>query len=92
MNKMLFLIEFYTNHPEGVKRGVILDHEHGWDINFAWVYADDKAAAKALLEANQGLRFDCVITCEQQAQIVPLYGNFRVNTPDANLFILGNAA
>lgn len=77
--KTLFLIEFYTNHPK---------HGSGWEINFAWVFAPDKAAAKAKLQTQQGKRFDCVITCEQQAEIVPLSGSFRVNTPDANLFIL----
>lgn len=75
----LFLIEFYTNGPDG---------EGGWDINFAWVYAPDKASAIVKLSEQQGTRFDCVITCERQSSITPLAGDFRVNTPDANLFIL----
>ena len=77
--KNLYLIEFYTNSATGVS---------GWEINFAWVRAESKAAAKAKLQLNQGPRFDCVITSEEQAEIVPLAGDFRVNTPDANLFIL----
>jgi hypothetical protein len=79
MKTLLFLIEFYTNSPKGVA---------GWDINFAWVFAPDANKAKAKLKSKQGKRFDCVIGCNEQAKIVPLAGDFRVNTPDANLFIL----
>lgn len=75
----LFLIEFYTTGPNG---------ETGWDINHAWVYASDRQHAIRRLEANQGKRFDAVITCNQQIDIFPLAGSFRVNTPDANLFII----
>lgn len=77
--KNLYLIEFYTNSKTGVS---------GWEINFAWVFAISKAKAREKLAAQQGSRFDEVITCEQQASITPLSGQFRVNTPDANLFIL----
>lgn len=75
----LFLIEFYTTDPR--------TGESGWDINFAWVFATDKHAARLLLADRQGKRFGEVITCEQQSSITPLAGEFRVNTPDANLFI-----
>lgn len=75
----LYLIEFYTKHPT--------TGEGGWAIHFAWVYAVNKAEAKQKLKANRR-RFDEVITCEQQASIVPLAGDFKVNTPDANLFII----
>lgn len=78
--KNLYLIEFYTNN---LKTG-----ESGWEINFAWVFAISRAQAETRLATNQGSRFDCVITCEQQASIFPLAGQFRVNTPDANLFII----
>lgn len=78
--KNLYLIEFYTNN--------LVTGESGWEINFAWVRATDKVEAEAKLKANQGKRFDCVITCEEQAEIFPLAGDFRVNTPDANLFII----
>lgn len=76
--KNLYLIEFYTN-----ENGIT-----GFDINFAWVYATDKANAVQKLKDKQGKRFDVVITNEQQAEIVKLHGKFRVNTPDANLFII----
>ena len=76
----LFLVEFYTRNP---KTG-----EGGWDINFAWVYAADRAEAIAKLQANQGSRFDCVITCGQQCEIFPLAGCTRCNCPGANLFII----
>lgn len=76
----LYLIEFYTVNPE--------TGEGGWEINFAWVFALNAEQAKRKLRNNQGNRFDEVITCEQQAEIVPLHGDFRVNTPDANLFII----
>ena len=78
--KNLYLIEFYTNNPA--------TGESGWDINFAWVYADDRDGAICKLKASQGRRFDCLITCEEHAEITHLAGYFRVNTPDANLFIL----
>jgi hypothetical protein len=77
--KNLYLIEFYTNSATGVS---------GWEINFAWVREESKAAAKAKLQLNLGRRFDCVITNEEHAEIFPLAGDFRVNTTDANLFIL----
>lgn len=80
MNKNLYLIEFYTNRPGHTN--------DGWEINFAWVHANDKDDAIIKLRRNQGGRFDCVITIGQQAEIVPLAGNFRCNTPDANLFII----
>lgn len=80
MNKNLYLIEFYTNRPGHVN--------DGWGINFAWVFAADKDEAIIKLRKLQGPRFDCVITIEQQAEITPLMGDFRINTPDANLFIL----
>jgi hypothetical protein len=76
----LFLIEFYTNN--------LLTLEGGWDINFAWVYAPDAKQAEVKLKSLQGPRFDCVIQIGEHAQIVPLAGEFRVNTPDANLFII----
>ena len=76
----LYLIEFYTRNP--------LTGEGGWDINFAWVYAQNARDAKVKLLRNQRNRFDEVITCEEQSEIVPLAGDFRVNTRDANLFIL----
>lgn len=79
MIKNLYLIEFYTNSTTGVS---------GWEINFAWVFATNKEEAKHKLARNQGRRFDCVISAHQQAEICPLAGNFRCNTPDANLFIL----
>ena len=75
MKTNLYLIEFYTTDG---------------DINFAWVYAADKPAARGKLAESQGNRLDEVITTEEQAVIVPLAGNFRVNTPDANLFIIGS--
>lgn len=75
----LYLIEFYTVSPEGVT---------GWDINHAWVYATDRKDAERKLKVNQGKRFDAVITCHQQSDIFPLAGEHRVNTPDANLFII----
>jgi hypothetical protein len=78
--KNLYLIEFYTNRP-----GKTND---GWEINFAWVYAWTKPEAKAKLAKQQGPRFDCVITCEQQAEVSALTGHFRVNTDDANLFFI----
>jgi hypothetical protein len=81
----LYLIEFYTNEPNG--RGGF-KHDSAWDINFAWVFAADRKAAKAKLAANQGARFCEVILCDEQAEITKLAGNFRVNTPDANLFII----
>jgi hypothetical protein len=80
----LYLIEFYTVKPATVTHPAI----RGWDINFAWVYAADKAEAKHKLAKFQGNRFDCVITCEQQAEISPLAGEFRLGTPNANLFII----
>jgi hypothetical protein len=79
MNK-LYLIEFYTNHPE--------TGEGGWDINFAWVHATDKLEAEHNLQEQQGTRFNCVIQIEEHSQIVPLAGTFSCNTPDANLFII----
>lgn len=78
--KNLYLIEFYTNN--------LTTGESGWDINFAWVHADTRNRAFEKLKLSQGARFDCVITCEEHTSIAPLAGNFRVNTPDANLFIL----
>ena len=44
--------------------------------------------AVSKLKAEQGSRFDVVITINEAANIVPLAGNFRVNTADANLFII----
>ncbi len=76
----LWLIEFYTNN--------LSTNKHGWEINFAWVYAVDAYQAVSKLKINQGERFDCLITIEEQAEITPLTGDFRVNTPDANLFII----
>ena len=58
------------------------------DINFAWVFSPNKEEAKHKLEQNQASRFDEVISAHQHAEIVPLAGDFRVNTPDANLFII----
>ena len=75
----LFLIEFCTTGPKG---------ETGWDINHAWVFAADRAEAERKLKVNQGKRFDAVITCNQQIEIFPLRGEFRVNTKYANLFII----
>lgn len=74
----LYLIEFYANGPQG---------QEGWEINFAWVYASDRQAAKDKLKKRQGKRFYEVILCDEQAEIIPLVGNFRVNTRNANLFI-----
>lgn len=76
----LYLIKFYTTNPE--------TGEGGWDINLAWVYAKTKAEAKAKLATHQGSRFDCVIYCEEHSEIVPLAGEFEVNTAEANLFII----
>ena len=78
--RTLYLIEFYANHPQTL--------DPGWEIHFAWVFAADSALATAKLKAHRGRRFDCFITCEQQSEIFPLVGNFRVNTRDANLFII----
>lgn len=80
MKPNLYLIEFYTIDPK--------TREEGWDINFAWVHAADSEEARAKLAANQGSRFDRVIQTTQQSEIFPLAGDFRVNTPDANLFII----
>lgn len=77
--KTTYLIEFYTTNPA--------TGEGGWDINFAWIFAPTASEAEAKLKANQGSRMDCVITCTE-AQMSPLAGNFRCNTPDANLFII----
>jgi len=74
---MLFLIEFYTNNPE--------NGEGGYDINFAWVHAEDKQTATEKLKNNQGKRFDEVIQITEQPEITPLTGDFELNT---NLFIL----
>jgi hypothetical protein len=82
----LFLIEFYTNEPDA--RGGFKTNSGGWDINFAWCFAANSGDAECKLKANQGARFDVVITCDEQAKIAPLAGEFRVNTPDANLFII----
>lgn len=76
----LYLIEFYVKNPA--------TGEDGWDINLAWVRAKDSRAAQAKLRAAQGSRFDCVIQATEQHAITALAGSFRVNTPDANLFIL----
>ena len=51
------------------------------------VRAFNWAEAKTKLQENQGARFNWVIASEERAAIVLLHGNFRVNTPDANLFI-----
>lgn len=75
----IYLIEFYANHPI---------HGTGWEINFAWVYGTSKSNAVDKLKQNQGNRFDCVITNEEQAEIFPLVGKFRVNCSNANLFII----
>lgn len=77
--KNLYLIEFYTVSDKGVT---------GWDINFAWVYAANDCEAVRKLRTNQGKRFDCVVTISEQVEIRELAGDFRVNTPDANLFII----
>jgi hypothetical protein len=69
----LFLIEFYTNDG---------------DINFAWVRAVDADAAEIRL-MNELDHVASIIDVGQQNAIVPLAGDFRVNTPDANLFIIG---
>jgi hypothetical protein len=68
-----YLIEFYTT--EG-------------DINFAWVNATTHEEAQQKLVAHQGDRLDTVIQCGYHKVISPLGGDFRVNTPDADLFIL----
>lgn len=78
--KNLYLIEFYTRNP---KTG-----EGGWDINFAWVYAADAPAAREKLKRKQGARFDVAIQTTQHSEISPLGCECRVNTRNANLFIL----
>lgn len=74
----LYLIEFYTVEGE---------------IHFAWVKADDGRTACLKLRAHRSSdkperRVDDIIQCGEQAEIVPLAGDFKCNTPDANLFII----
>lgn len=78
--KNLYLIEFYTRNP---KTG-----EGGWDINFAWVYAADAREAREKNRVKQGARYSCAIQTTQHSEIFPLGCECRVNTKDANLFIL----
>jgi hypothetical protein len=61
--KRLWLIEYYRINP--------ITGEKGWDIHFAWVNADIAMNAEAKLKA-QDIRFDCVISCSEQAEITPL--------------------
>lgn len=51
--KQLYLIEYYTRCP--------ITGEGGWDIRFAWVYADTNAEAREKVKAAP--LFDCVILC-----------------------------
>jgi hypothetical protein len=60
---MLFLIEYYKRNPQ--------TGEPGWDIELAWVHADNRAKAEALLAKND-LLFDEVITCSEASQKYPL--------------------
>ena len=76
--RRLFLIEFYT-----FEKGT-----HGYDINFAWVFAPTSGDAIDKLKQTQGARLDDIITYGEQAEITKLAGEFRCNTPEANLFIL----
>lgn len=84
-NNRLFLIEFYTNEPNG--RGGFKKNAD-WDINFAWVYSSHSTKAVDKLHKAQGDRYNSCITISEQGEITKLSGDFRVSTTDANLFIL----
>lgn len=84
-NRTLFLIEFYTNEPNGCGG---YRKNQAWDINFAWVHAEHSTLAIDKLRKQQGARYCECITIDEQFEITPLAGDFRVNTPDANLFII----
>ena len=84
----LFLIEFYTNKPDG-KGGFKVNE--AWDINMALVGAESRTAAIEKLKAQQGARFCETIMVSESSQITALAGQFRVNTKDANLFFIDAA-
>jgi hypothetical protein len=65
MERLLYLIEYYTRHE---KTG-----EEGWFIRFAWVWAESGLHARRRMEIEIP-HFDCVITCGRQSEITPLWG------------------
>ena len=62
----------------------------GGEINFAWVGATDYPEARTKIATLK--TFDEVIQTTEQHAVTKLGGNFRVNTPDANLHFIDVAA
>ena len=84
LKKNLYLIEFYVKDP--------VTGEGGYDINFAWVYADSMSSAENILVGYIGDRFDETIQVTEQSEIRPFAGSYADFTGGVNLFIIGSPA